>query len=273
MRTSYVVTDSYSTARCGVVGLGVAFRGGRIICGEIAEAPDLLGAELLAILRAVEISSKVTGVQTVVYSDHEDAVTMVNLGGWRSYVVVAEIRRLLRACEGAIVVEFAPKGVVKAARLVARQTFKAWRCASTTGVTWGPEGGENGAGEIHWQTSPPGAASTSTEPKPRPDGCICPFPDEPGFVCRDCPVHDPAGTYHDDPASTSADPQGGDRAGTGHGSSATESADVAEAASGGSGAASLNLSFSDARLQGGHHFERLRRTFGFDHRDEPGGLV
>jgi hypothetical protein len=46
--------------------------------------------------------------------------------------------------------------------------------------------------------------------------------------------------------------------------------DVAEAASGGAGAASLASSAVGARLHGVHHFERLRRTFGFDYWDEPG---
>jgi len=36
------------------------------------------------------------------------------------------------------------------------------------------------------------------------DGCTCPFPGEAGYVRRDCPVHDPDGTYHDQPESACA---------------------------------------------------------------------
>lgn len=33
----------------------------------------------------------------------------------------------------------------------------------------------------------------------RSDGCICPFPDEPGYVRSLCPIHDPDGTFHGNP--------------------------------------------------------------------------
>lgn len=133
MRTSYVVTDSYSTGRCGFAGLGIAFRGGRIICGDIVEAPDLLTAELLAVCRAVEIAAKVPGVASVIYTDHTGAFLSLTHG---CSSVAARIRDLLRAHEGRITVELAPREATKAARIVARQTFKAWRCSFDEGVTW-----------------------------------------------------------------------------------------------------------------------------------------
>lgn len=136
-RRSYIVCDSYGSGYQGVAGIGVAFRSGRIICGDIVEAPDLLAGELLAILRAVGICSKAHPA-AVVYTDHELAAGMVNEPAWAShYPLVGVIQKLLAESPG-ITVVCAPTGVTRAARIVAKQVFKAWKCSFNNGVTWGP---------------------------------------------------------------------------------------------------------------------------------------
>jgi hypothetical protein len=140
-KTHYLVTDSYAKDQYGVAAIGVAFRGGRIVCGDIVEAPDLLAAELLAILRAVEITSRVRPKElpTVIYTDHQLACELANATTYRHGLqpLVHLLQDWLSALPN-ITVQLAPHEAVKSARIVARQTFKAWRCSFNEGVTWSP---------------------------------------------------------------------------------------------------------------------------------------
>jgi hypothetical protein len=138
--TSYLVTDSYSKGDHGVAGIGVAFRGGRIICGDVVEAPDLVTAELLAVLRALEISAKARpiGGFSVVYTDHELAAQLLTEPDWDTRLPLArEIRGFLEAHKN-LSVQHSSWECVKSARIVARQVFKAWECSFNRGVTWAP---------------------------------------------------------------------------------------------------------------------------------------
>lgn len=51
-------------------------------------------------------------------------------------------------------------------------------------------GGDDAVGVISFENVRDG------EPIAEPVDCICPYPDEPGYVRSDCPVHDPHGTFH-----------------------------------------------------------------------------
>jgi ribonuclease HI len=136
MRPKEIVTDSYSKGDFEVAGIGVAYRGSRIICGDIVEASDLLGAELLAVLRAVEIASNHKACSSVIYTDHGFASELVGNGHSRYFnPLLAEIHERLEQ-NPQISVEWMSWEGVQSARIVARQIFKAWRCSFNDGVTW-----------------------------------------------------------------------------------------------------------------------------------------
>jgi hypothetical protein len=139
MKQKHIVTDSYSKEDYGVSGIGVAFRGGRIICGDIVEAVDLECAELLAVLRAVEIASRFTETRSYIWTDLEKLPGLIAGEGHASSFDAADVALQIGLWLDSyefISVEVASWDCVRAARIVARQTFKAWRSAFTTGVTW-----------------------------------------------------------------------------------------------------------------------------------------
>lgn len=138
MNLSEVITCSYGSGYQGVAGIGVAFRRGRVICGDIVEVHDLLGAELCAILRALEISSRCSWTKTVVGCDHELAVAMANDPVWVPRSPIAAAIHKLLATHDYLSVEQADFEAIKPARILARQIFKAWKCSFNAGVTWDP---------------------------------------------------------------------------------------------------------------------------------------
>lgn len=169
-KVRYLVTDSFAKGDYGVAGIGVAFRGGRIVCGDIVEASDVLSAELLAVLRAVEIASRHKG-ETVVYTDHTltwELATGPSCEGLQPLILT--VQGWLRAHPN-ITLQLAPWEAIKSARIVARQTFKAWRCSFNDGVTWSapdlladPRGGdraETGNGSSNSESADVAGAASS----------------------------------------------------------------------------------------------------------------
>lgn len=124
----FLADASFDPVR-GWTGIGVAFKGGRVICGDIAPAPNSAYAQALAVLRAIEIARKQPLMCTTIVTDSSDLVRALRSGAPEPVIfsgIVADIKIWLDRHGDQIRVIWKPRERVRSARILARQTYKAW---------------------------------------------------------------------------------------------------------------------------------------------------
>jgi ribonuclease HI len=134
-----LLVDASFVQSFGIAGIGVAFKGGRVVCGEVVIAKTAHEAETLALLRAVEIASTYGQIKTRIFSDSTVAVQAANGKAKHPNCGAAayDLQRRLAAASR-VTVEWRSRDYVRSAHILARQTYKAWIAGTQGGVTWSP---------------------------------------------------------------------------------------------------------------------------------------
>lgn len=120
------VDATYSHVR-GIAGLGVVFKGGRVICAEVTPAESAGDAEVKALLRAAEIATKTKRFKTLILSDSTLAVAAAE-GRYLDGKAAQLLHEILTE-HPRVRVEWRPRSFVKSAHILARQTLNAWAAA------------------------------------------------------------------------------------------------------------------------------------------------